>query len=225
MLDLEIIYPWKISLCCAPRITLNGGNASGYIKPASKFPASAVPLLETHSERKKFAITLESSTTPSSHQLLATSSRLAITTMGMIVIEVCEISQFVFSWNICTENTRRLVQVLVQCALSRYPGKFMKLLNILHKYFNQRHCRSSLFWALSRRLRENHQLHQTTAKEQPLETAVCHRSWGSLPTSDIGNRTLFGTWMNSAYHLLQWFRHHIRTSMGLTACKLSAEHV
>lgn len=51
MLDLETISPWKTSLCCAPRITLNGDNTSGYIKQASSLHASTVPLLETHSER------------------------------------------------------------------------------------------------------------------------------------------------------------------------------
>lgn len=225
MLALETIFPWKTSLCRASRITLNEGNISVHSRPASRLPVSAVPLLETHSERENFCNHLREFYHSLFSPLLANSSRLAITTMGMIAIEVCEISQLVCSCSICTEkNTRSLVQVLAQYALCRYPGKLMKLLNIRHKYLNQRDCCSSRFWAVSRRIRENHQLHQTPEKGQLSETPLCHGSWGSPPASDIGNGTLFGTWANSTYHLLQWFRHHLRTSMGLTACKLSAEH-
>lgn len=146
MLALETIFPWKTSLCRASRITLNEGNISVHSRPASRLPVSAVPLLETHSERENFCNHLREFYHSLFSPLLANSSRLAITTMGMIAIEVCEISQLVCSCSICTEkNTRSLVQVLAQCALCRYPGKLMKLLNIRHKYLNQRDCCSSRF--------------------------------------------------------------------------------
>lgn len=53
------------------------------------------------------AVILETFTAPISYQLLATSSGLDITTIGMIVIKVCEIGHFVCSLNIFTENISR----------------------------------------------------------------------------------------------------------------------
>lgn len=103
----------------------------------------------------------------------------------MIVIKVCEISQLVCSWNSCTKDTRRLVEVLAQCAFSSYPGKLIKLLNILHRYLNHRDCHSSLFWAISRRLWENHKLYQTPAKKQLSETLLSATGAGVLFRPEI----------------------------------------
>lgn len=76
--------PQKTILCCASKMMLNGGNNTGSIKPASRLPASAVPLLEIQSEiNKLFVTTLESSTASSSQQLLM-SSRLGITNMAWL---------------------------------------------------------------------------------------------------------------------------------------------
>lgn len=49
MLTGGVHFPWK-SLCCASRITLDGGNTSVFIRPTSGLPAA--PLLETCSERE-----------------------------------------------------------------------------------------------------------------------------------------------------------------------------
>lgn len=93
--------------------------------------------------------------------------------MGLIAIELCEISQLVCSWNICSKGTWCLADVH-----STYQGKLMKLLNAPPQVPHPKIL--PLFPFLRRRLGENHQLYQTPTKEQLPETLFCAIGAGVL---------------------------------------------